>query len=41
MAVYIPPFPWATQAPHVEGGEGIVPHERGSDGEVKRGVNDE
>ena len=30
-----------TQAPHAEGGEEIVPHKRGSDGEVKRGVNDE
>ena len=29
-----------TKAPHAEGGEEIVPHERGSDGEVKRGVND-
>ena len=28
-----------TKALHAEGGEEIVPHERGSDGEVKRGVN--
>ena len=41
MAVYVPPFPRARQAPHAEGGEEIVPHKRGSDGEVKRGVNDE
>ena len=41
MAVYVPLFPRATQAPHAEGGEEIVPHERGSDGEVKRGVKDE
>ena len=39
--MYVPLFPRATQAPHAEGGEEIVPHERGSDGEVKRGVKDE
>ena len=38
--IYTAIFTGHTKALHAEGGEEIVPYERGSDGEVKRGVND-